>query len=51
LAARLGEAGRLDVGTRYHPTAIAEMTLDLYASVVERWRPSRARGGLSRPTA
>ena len=51
LGARLGEAGRRDVGTRYHPTAIAEMTLDLYASVVERWRPSRARGGLSRPTA
>jgi glycosyltransferase involved in cell wall biosynthesis len=51
LAARLGEAGRRDVGTRYHPTAIAEMTLDLYASVVERWRTSRARGDLSRPTA
>lgn len=51
LGARLGEAGRRDIGTRYHPTAIAEMTLDLYASVVERWRPSRARGGLSRPTA
>jgi glycosyltransferase involved in cell wall biosynthesis len=51
LAARLGEAGRRDVGARYHPTAIAESTLDLYASVVERWRPSRARGGLSRPTA
>jgi glycosyltransferase involved in cell wall biosynthesis len=52
LGARLGEAGRRDVARRYSPDSIAETTLDLYASVVERW-PSkfRARGGLSRPNA
>jgi glycosyltransferase involved in cell wall biosynthesis len=52
LAARLGQAGRLDVELRYSPTAIAESTLDLYASVVERWSSkSRARGGQSSPIA
>jgi glycosyltransferase involved in cell wall biosynthesis len=52
LGARLGEAGRRDVALRYNPISIAETTLDLYASVVERWSSkSRARGGSSRPTA
>jgi len=52
LAARLSQAGRLDVARRYSPTAIAESTLDLYASVVERWSSkSRARGGQSSPIA
>ena len=48
LAARLGQAGRLNVARRYSPAAIAESTLDLYASVVERWSwKLRARGGPS----
>jgi glycosyltransferase involved in cell wall biosynthesis len=52
LATRLGQAGRLDVERRYSPTAIAESTLDLYASVVERWSSkSRARRGQSSPIA
>jgi glycosyltransferase involved in cell wall biosynthesis len=52
LAASLGEAGRHDVVRRYSPSSIAEMTLNLYASVIERWGSrSRARGGLSRPSA
>jgi glycosyltransferase involved in cell wall biosynthesis len=52
LAARLGQAGRADVCRRYSPGAIAESTLDLYASVVERWSAkSRAPGGRSSPIA
>jgi len=52
LGARLGDAGRRDIDRRYCPVSIAENTLDLYASVVERWlSKSRARGGPSRPNA
>jgi glycosyltransferase involved in cell wall biosynthesis len=52
LAARLGQAGRVDISRRYSPTAIAESTLDLYASVVERWSAkSRAPRGQSSPIA
>lgn len=52
LAARLGQAGRVDIGRRYSPAAIADSTLDLYASVVERWSSkSRAPGGRSSPIA
>ncbi len=46
LGARLGEAGRRDIDRRYSPVSIAETTLDLYASVVERWKSKsrRSRG-------
>lgn len=52
MGARLGEEGRRDVARRFNPVSIADKTLDLYASVVERWASNaRARGGLPRPTA
>jgi len=52
LAVRLGEAARRDVRGRYNPASIAETTLDLYASVVERWTSKAgARGRPSRPNA
>jgi glycosyltransferase involved in cell wall biosynthesis len=52
LAVRLGEAARRDISRHYDPVSIAETTLDLYASVVERWESkSGARGGPSRPNA
>jgi glycosyltransferase involved in cell wall biosynthesis len=52
LAVRLGEAARREVSTHYNPVSIAETTLDLYASVVERWSSKLgARVGSSRPYA
>jgi glycosyltransferase involved in cell wall biosynthesis len=49
-AARLGEAGRNDVASRYAPKSIAEQTLETYASVLERHR-ERATRGAQRPRA
>ncbi len=49
-AARLGEAGRIDVARRYAPRSIAEQTLETYASVLER-RRGRAPRGSQRPRA
>jgi glycosyltransferase involved in cell wall biosynthesis len=49
-AARLGEAARNDVSHRYAPKSIAEQTLEIYSSVVER-RRERAPRGSQRPRA
>ena len=49
-AARLGEAGRKDVAHRYAPRSIAEQTLEIYASVLNR-RNERGIGGSQRPRA
>jgi glycosyltransferase involved in cell wall biosynthesis len=49
-AARLGEAGRKDVAYRYAPRSIAEQTLEIYASVLNR-RNERSVGGSQRPRA
>ncbi len=49
-AARLGEAGRQDIASRYAPRSIAEQTLETYASVLERHR-ERATRGAQRPRA
>jgi glycosyltransferase involved in cell wall biosynthesis len=48
-AARLGEAARDDVKRRYSPRSIAEQTLEIYASVLDRRRAGAARG-LHRPS-
>jgi glycosyltransferase involved in cell wall biosynthesis len=49
-AARLGEAGRKDVAYRYAPRSIAEQTLEIYASVLNR-RSERALGESQSPRA
>jgi glycosyltransferase involved in cell wall biosynthesis len=49
-AARLGEAGRKDVAYRYAPRSIAEQTLEIYASVLNR-RNEPSVGGSQRPRA
>jgi glycosyltransferase involved in cell wall biosynthesis len=49
-AARLGEEGRKDVAYRYAPRSIAEQTLEIYASVLNR-RSERALGGSQSPRA
>jgi glycosyltransferase involved in cell wall biosynthesis len=51
LGARLGEAARRDVHSRYHPATIAKETLDFYALTIERWEARvRARAGRLRPS-
>lgn len=49
-AARLGEAGRRDIASRYAPRSIAEQTLETYAAVLKRRREGAARGA-HRPKA
>jgi glycosyltransferase involved in cell wall biosynthesis len=49
-AARLGAAARDDVAIRYAPRSIADQTLEIYASVLNR-RSERALGGTRRPRA
>ncbi len=41
LAARLGRQAAIDAEERYHPRKIAELTLEFYGRVLERW----SRGG------
>jgi glycosyltransferase involved in cell wall biosynthesis len=49
-AARLGEAGREDIASRYAPRSIAEQSLETYAAVLEHRREGAARGS-HRPKA